>query len=171
MGNLREEIERIYEEAFPDEVCRKFSGALTVELIRKRLKASGIPVSPRDVFIHGLPLEIDLIIPRRNSRLVHNILYRSEDIAAVLEIKYRGSFGSDALERTRANFQRIRQFSSQIQCFYVAVIETKGYKWAVYRKNLGFPAHTLYWWSNKSKVYTESKDWNKLVLRLASLIM
>ncbi len=168
MGDLREQIERIYEEAFPEEVCRKFSGALTIELIRKRLKERGIPVSPRDMFIQGLPLEIDLIIPKRSSRLVHNVLYRPEDVAAVLEIKYRGSFGSDALERTRANFQRIRQFSRQIQCFYVAVIETRGYKWAVYRKNLGFPAYTLYWWSNKSKVYAESKDWDKLVSRLAS---
>jgi hypothetical protein len=89
---------------------------------------------------------------------------------AVLEVKYRGSFGPDALERTRANFQRIKQFDSQIPCFYVTVIETRGYKWAVYRKNLGFPAYTLYWWSNKRKVYTESRDWDNLVSRLASIV-
>jgi len=169
MNNLREEIERIYNKAYP-EFCKKFSGALTVELIRDHLKREGIPVSPRDVFIKGLPLEIDLIIPRQNIRPAYNLLYKPENVVAVLEIKYRGAFGSQALENIKANFQRIRQFGKHIRCIYVTVIETRGYRWAVTRKNLGFPAYTLFWYSNKNQEYTQSNDWENLTAYLTQAI-
>ena len=44
--------------------CSKFTGALTIEVLRLHLKRNGIPVSRRDVFIKGVGIEVDLIIPR-----------------------------------------------------------------------------------------------------------
>ncbi|MBM3496736.1 MAG: hypothetical protein FJX72_20810, partial [Armatimonadetes bacterium] len=44
--------------------CRKHAGAVTAEAIRKGLSAAGIPISQRDVFIVGLPHEIDLLVLR-----------------------------------------------------------------------------------------------------------
>lgn len=170
MKDLRTQIEDIYFENFGGETCKKFSGTLTVELIRQRLKKSGIPVSPRDVFIKGLGIEIDLVIPRPGTLPAHNIIYNPEDVVAALEVKYRGAFSSQALDNTKANFQRIKQVDKRIQCIYVAVVETRGYKWAVTRKNLGFPAYTLYWYSNKTHEHQPSRDWEKLVNRLAQAI-
>ena len=169
MKDLRSQIEKIYEDNF-DETCRKFSGALTVELIRQRLKKIGIPVSPRDVFIKGVPIEIDLLIPKPGARPGHNIIYEPEDVVAVLEIKYRGAFSREARDATRDNFRKIKRHNERIQCIYLAVTETRGYKWAVYQKDLGFPAYTLNWWSNTTKKHTQSRGWDKLVDRLSQAI-
>ena len=170
MQDLRAQIEGLYFKNFGGKTCKKFSGSLTVELIRQRLKKSGIPVSPRDVFIKGLGIEIDLVIPRPGILPAYNVIYNPEDVTAALEVKYRGAFGSQALDNTKANFQRIQQLDKRIQCIYVTVVETIGYKWAVTRKNLGFPAYTLYWYSNKTQEYRPSEDWEKLVNRLTQAI-
>ena len=170
MQDLRTQIEYLYSENFGEATCKKFSGTLTVELIRQRLRKNGIPVSPRDVFIKGLGIEIDLLIPRPGILPAYNVIYRPEDVIAALEVKYRGAFGSQALENTKANFERIKQLDKRVQCIYVTVVETIGYKWAVTRKNLGFPAYTLYWYSNKTQEYRRSKDWEKLVDRLTQTI-
>jgi hypothetical protein len=167
--NLREEIESIYENTYPDSYVKKFSGALTVELIRRALKRRGIPVSKRDVFIENVPIEIDLIIPKKSARPKFDLIYKPSDVLAVLEIKYRGAFGSQGLESTQSNFRRIKQKLANVECIYLTVVETRGYKWAVYRKNLGFRAYTLFWWSDSRKDYFESRDWAKLVPFLQNL--
>jgi hypothetical protein len=45
--------------------CGKFGGAATVEIVKHGLSKEGISTSARDVFIKGVPLEIDLLVPRR----------------------------------------------------------------------------------------------------------
>ena len=44
--------------------CGKFAGAATVEIIKKALADEALPASVRDVFIQGLPVEWDLVVPR-----------------------------------------------------------------------------------------------------------
>lgn len=87
----------------------------------------------------------------------------------MLEIKYRGAFGSQSLDTTRANFKLIKAKVKHVECIYLTIIETRGYKWAVYKNKLGFRAFTLYWWSNARREYQESSDWQKLVSLLERL--
>jgi hypothetical protein len=44
--------------------CSEFAGAVAVQILRDALAEQGIPTSPRDVFVRGIPLEIDLVVPR-----------------------------------------------------------------------------------------------------------
>ncbi|MGP8244212.1 MAG: hypothetical protein ACLQVN_06805 [Bryobacteraceae bacterium] len=55
--------------------CPKFSGAISVELVRAALAAAGIPTSARDVFVWGVPVEVALIIPHRAQEAVLGVLY------------------------------------------------------------------------------------------------
>jgi hypothetical protein len=43
--------------------CYKYAGAITVEVLRLALQHYGFLVSERDVFICGVPFEIDLLMP------------------------------------------------------------------------------------------------------------
>ncbi len=47
---------------------RKFAQVMTAELMKKVLADEGIPRSARDVFIRGISLEIDLIVPHRDPK-------------------------------------------------------------------------------------------------------
>jgi len=47
--------------------CQKFSGALTVQIIRRALEKHGVRASPRDVFMRGLPFEIDVLVAKRGT--------------------------------------------------------------------------------------------------------
>ncbi len=53
---------------------KKFSGALTVELVREALLKEGFNVSERDVFIKGFPVEIDLLISKKGISAENRIL-------------------------------------------------------------------------------------------------
>ena len=162
---LNDYIWDAYCQTFEDETCAKFCGSFTAEEIRKRLKGQGLPVSQQNVFVRNVPIEIDLLIPRPGARAkLHNLVYEPEDVVAVLEIKYRGTFSGDAVSRIQENFQRIQQANRQISCFYVTVTETLGYKHAITRRNLGYPAYTLYWYT-KGK-HKKTDDWAKLVAQL-----
>jgi len=48
--------------------CAKYTGSLTVEIIKNELSllfsSNEIEISPRDVFIRGVPLEIDLLFAK-----------------------------------------------------------------------------------------------------------
>lgn|ERR1700735_1632495 len=46
----------------------KFAGAMTAELMKTELRAEKITTSARDVYIRGIPLEIDLIVPRHGAK-------------------------------------------------------------------------------------------------------
>jgi hypothetical protein len=47
--------------------CRKFQGHVAVEIMKEALAAEGIATSARDVFIAGLPVEWDLLVPREGA--------------------------------------------------------------------------------------------------------
>jgi len=151
--------------------CPKYTGAITVEFIRLALREHGISASPRDVFIKGVPIEIDLLIPRAGTSPENGILYRPEDVLIALEIKNSGAFGEAAVRTIKKNFMRIQQHGEQIDCFYVTLAERKGYKWAITEDNFGFPAYTLFWHSGggKNRRYEPSGDWQRLICDISSV--
>ena len=73
--------------------CSKYSGAVSVELIRHALKSHGIETSSRDVFIKNVPVEIDFLVSKPGVLPGHGLLYQPEDVLAAFEIKNVGSFG------------------------------------------------------------------------------
>jgi len=152
MLGLREEIDRVYEQgfpkkAFPKKGCKKFRGALTVEVIREHLEHEGFPVSARDVFIKGLPVEIDLLIPKGGIKPDHGILFKPEDVLVVFEIKFSGNYGEKARTRLKEHFEEITASHNYIRCAYVTVIERFTYKWKIDPEFLGpnFGVFTLNW--------------------------
>ncbi len=151
----------------------KYSGALTVEVIKRELENQGIRTSPRDVFINGLKIEIDLIIPRKGVEPEHGILYRPQDVLGVLEIKNAGSFGEKTIETVRNNFIKVRKLNPNIYCAYVTLSERKSFKKKVTSTNLGHhaSAFTLTWYSGsgKNSAPTSTGDWEKLVGKLRSV--
>jgi len=141
--------------------CRKFAGAVTTELMKKFLTHEGIPTSTRDVFIQGIPLEIDLIVPRRGQKPTFGLLYEAQQVAAALEIKKSGTFGKQSLRTIRENFKQLRKH--KVKCAYVTLEERKTYRHKATKKNIGgFPCFTLAWHKGEEKL-TETRHWEKLL--------
>ena len=151
--------------------CKKYSGTVTLELMRRALQENDILVSPRDIFISGIPIEIDLLVPRGRARSRWGVLYRPEDVLAVMEVKTYGSFGKSAVDVIRGNFDNIRASAPDISCVYVTLAERKSYKWAVSTESLGYPAFTLFWHSGPvdDPDFKATGDWAKLLHYLRSL--
>jgi len=124
--------------------CGKYSGALTVELIRSELENNGIQVSRRDVFIQGVPLEIDFLIPRRNAKPLNGLVYQPTDVLAVVEVKNAGSFGNSTIQTIRQNFKLIKEAIPSIFCCYLTLSERKGFKWAITDNNSGGKTYTMF---------------------------
>ena len=145
----------------------KYVGALSVELIKLALRENGIVTSARDVFIRGVPLEIDLLIPSADAKPDYGLVYRPEEVSAVLEIKTRGCYGEKALNAIRAAFDLIRKTNPRIGCAYVTLTELKRYKYAVSEENLGHNAFTFAWHTREhmkpGKWPSTPEEWQKLV--------
>ena len=60
--------------------CKKYVGAITVELIRAALKNDNIESSPRDVYIKEIPFEFDLLIPRIGIKPENNLVYQIQKL-------------------------------------------------------------------------------------------
>jgi hypothetical protein len=149
--------------------CKKFAGALTVELLKELLERNGIPTSARDVYIENVPVEIDLLIPKAGAVARHGLLYRTEDVLVALEVKNSGSFGEDTIEKAGKAFGLIRAASPRIQCAYVTLHERRGYKHEVTEENLKHPAFTLFWYegsAEQNRHYEPSGDFAKLLKSL-----
>jgi hypothetical protein len=152
--------------------CKKFSGALTIELFKHALENAGIIVSPRDIFIKGLDVEIDLAILKKGRRPKYETFFEPEDVLAALEIKAMGSFGENTITQTRDNFKLIHSINDNIYCAYVTLTERKGFKWAVTPENLGFPAYTLFWHKGNNVENAEpSGDYMSLVNKLQQICL
>jgi hypothetical protein len=147
--------------------CRKFAGAMAAELMKKALAGEGIPTSARDVFIRGIPLEIDLIVPRRGQEPSLGLLYEPQQAAVALEIKKMGSFGDKTLQTIRNNFTQLRERG--VLCAYVTLEERKTYRYKATEENLGgFPCFTLVWHKGKGGdgPVEETQDWDRLLVFL-----
>ena len=71
--------------------------------------------------------------------------FKITDVLAALEVKELGSWGEQTLNQIRRNFGLIRQIRDDIYCAYITLTERKGFKQAITKENLGFPAYTLFW--------------------------
>lgn len=123
--------------------CTKLVGALTIELLRKELSDLGLSVSSRDVFIEGVPYEIDLLITKKEVIGEANTVYHPSDVLAVLEIKFRGSYGTESNNHVKAVFDSVRAINTNIQCLYVALSENRKYKHRATSENLGYECFEL----------------------------
>jgi hypothetical protein len=116
----------------------KFVGAMTIELLRKDLMELGLNVSNRDIFIEGVPNELDLLVAKKGTNPEENLVYRPDDILAVLEVKFRGSYGKSSVVKIKKVFDSIKAANKSIECYYVSVSENRRYKHRITRDNLGY---------------------------------
>jgi hypothetical protein len=169
----REVLEKVLRAMEEFEVkCKKFSGAITTALIREALLEEGFNVSERDVFIDGIPIEIDLLIAQKDASPINRIRYDPKDVLVVLEIKSRGTFGENACRRISTNFNIIKQTKNNICCIYITLSERKNYKWRATEKEINAPVYTLFWHSgpeNKLE-YDPTGNWEKLINDLGTLV-
>lgn len=144
--------------------CSKYSGAVTVEWLRQAFRKHGIHVSHRDVFIKGLPIEFDLILPRDGATPNLGLLYEPEDVRAVIEVKAKGVFGKDGLDRINQTFKIVQDSHPHVHCAYVTLTERQSYRWAATNENLNAPAFTLFWHTGAKNVrYQATGEWEKVI--------
>lgn len=169
---ILEKIQEKIESAKGDCKCKKFTGALTVELIREALLKKGFNVSERDVFIKGIPIEVDLVISKKGTKPKNRILYQSEDVLVVLEVKSKGTFGESSIKSILKNFTLIKQKTKNIHCIYVTLSERKTYKWKATKNNIKSRAYTLFWHSGheSNMKFEPTCDWDKLMKNLRKII-
>jgi hypothetical protein len=142
--------------------CGKFAGAVTAELMKKHLGNAGITTSARDVFIQGIPLEIDLIVPYPKEEPTQGLLYEPRQVAVALEIKKSGAFGKQTIEATKNNFKRLRD--RNVACAYVTLEERRSFIYRVTKENIGgFPCFTLAWHKVTGGILEDTQEWDGLV--------
>jgi hypothetical protein len=149
--------------------CGKYAGAVTVEVFRCALMNNGYSVSPRDSFVRGIPIEVDMLIVRPDAAPQHNCLYQPPDVLAAVEVKNYGSFGDSTIAATKANFDRITG-ATGIRCCYVSLAERRRYKWAITSENIGYPAFTIFTHTGSKDIrYHDTGDWQRFLTWLAKL--
>jgi hypothetical protein len=129
--------------------CTKFVGAITIEILRNEFAELGLNVSNRDVFIEGVPSELDLLIAKRDKNSEENLVYHPKDVLAILEIRFRGSYGKDRRGRTPAEklkmvFDSVRKANNKTKCFYVTVSESRRHKYRISKENIGYDCFELF---------------------------
>ena len=155
--------------------CRKFVGALTIELLKKEFAEFGLNVSNRDVFVEGVPNELDLLIAKKDAHAEANLVYNSDDVLAVLEVKFRGSYGKKNIDRIKAVFDSAIAANKNIECFYLTVSENSRYKHRATRAKLGYDCFELLTRDTnlesalKKDRIKETGEWQKLLERLKIL--
>ncbi len=150
---------------------KKFTGALVIEILRRAFEERGIEASRPNVYLKGLPFEVDLIIPRRGANLEFEILYSPADVLAVLEIKTSGLFSKEDSPRIGSVFRDIQSMNPSIFCAYVTMSERQSYKYKATEEKLGFPVYTLAWHHgpDEDRKYETTGDFSRLVSKLASI--
>jgi hypothetical protein len=140
--------------------CGKFAGAATVEIVKKALADEALPASVRDLFIHGLPVEWDLVVPRSLAQpSLNGLLYEPADVACALEIKLSGLHGKEDAPRIAYNFERAKALG--VSCAYVTLGERESYRHKASEENLNFPIFTITW--HTSNTQTDTGDWGRLL--------
>ena len=151
---------------------KKFGGAATIEILRSALREEGIDTSRRDVFIRGIPLEIDLIVPAKNSTPWLNLLYDPKDVAVALEVKKLGAFGEQGRDKIRDDFACLRK--AGVNCAYVTFEDRENYRWRPTKETVAFPCFALAWHKVINGPLEQTKDdenWEALVRFLLEAIV
>jgi hypothetical protein len=140
--------------------CGKFAGAAAVEIVKQALADEGLLTSARDVFIRGLPVEWDLVVPTPSAKpLLNGLVYEPAHVACALEIKLSGLHGQEDAPRIESNFERARILG--VSCAYITLGERKSYRYKASENNLHFPIFTITW--HTSNILTDTGDWEKLL--------
>jgi hypothetical protein len=147
--------------------CGKFAGAATVEIVKQALADEGLSTSVRDVFIRGLPVEWDLIVPRPLAQpSLNGLIYEPADVACALEIKLSGLHGKEDAPRINYNFERAKALG--VSCAYVTLGERQSYRHKASEENLSFSIFTITW--HTSNTLTDTGDWVRLLTFLRGRI-
>lgn len=149
---------------------RKFIGALTIELLRKGLIKEGFNVSNRDVFIIGMHNELDLIILKKKQKARENLLYYPDQVVAVFEIKFNGTYTKNDISNIKKVFRSIKRLNKKILCLYLTISENSNFVYYPEEKKLGDYSFFLFLREispledaiEKGKLY-KTGDWNKLI--------
>ena len=149
---------------------KKFGGAVAIEILREALGEEGIRTSRRDVYIRGIPSEIDLIIPRTDDKPWLDLLYEPQQVAIALEIKKTGSFGQKGRDKIRDDFAQLT--NAGIGCAYVSLEERQNYKWRPKEMDtaFGYPCFNLAWHEKDNGPLFQTDDWERLIAFLRKMI-
>ena len=143
--------------------CNKFLGSATIQTIRSHLAKKGFNISQRNVYIQNIPNELDLLILDKgvNNKM---LVYEPEEVLAILEIKFRGSFGKSSIESLKKVYEHIKQIDN-IPCLYVTLLEGKTYKNKITKENSGWNTFDIFYYKGdimKGKK-EDTGDWYKLI--------
>ena len=140
--------------------CGKFAGAATVEIVKQALADEGLLTSVRDVFIKGLPVEWDLVVPLSSAvPSLNGLMYQPEHVACALEIKLSGLHSQEDAPRIANNFERAKALG--VPCAYVTLGERESYRHKATKDNLNFPVFTITW--HTANALTDTGDWERLL--------
>ena len=146
--------------------CNKFEGHLAVEILKQALADEGIASSARDVFVNGVPVEWDLLVPRIGASPSFNgLLYEPAQAKIAIEVKLSGVCGgAKTVDGVRKNFELAK--AAGMRCAYVALCDRQHQ--AATTEKLGWPAFNLTW-SLGHERREDSGDWPRLLefLRVA----
>lgn len=142
--------------------CTKFSGAVTTELIKQALSDEGIGTSSRDVYIRGVAIEIDLVIPYPGETPAVGLLYERQQVAVALEIKKMGSFGEGTLQKIKRDFDKLRKLG--ICCAYITLEERKSFRFRATEENTGGSrCFTLAWHKRHEGPLEDTREWEEFL--------
>lgn len=164
-------LNRILELREKQEKSTKFVGSLTTELIRKELLRQGLNVSNRDIFIEGISNEFDLLILKPDSKPKENLLYNPNDVLYCLEIKFRGSYAENGINKIKNTFDKVKNINDKIKCIYLTISESRKYRYRITKEKLGneyecfelFTRDTTLEKALKSKTLKLTGDWDKFL--------
>lgn len=151
--------------------CGKYSGAMTVQIIRRALQREGVAVSARDVFIRGIPVEVDLILPRKGTIPRDELVYEPQDVLLAVEIKKSGSFGARTIASIQKNAEILRITNPPIASTCLVLSERKGYRWAVTDLNAGCKVYTIFWHRGDGarRIQQPTGDWDRFLADVRTL--
>ena len=155
-------------------VGRKYAksvGVVTTPVIRQHLMAHGFSVSERDVFIRGLPLEIDLLVTTPNAKPAHGVIYDPSDVLVALEIERSGASSTTAAHMKDACLSICGLVGAVVPCAYVTLQERTGHKHHP-KECDEFQVFCLFWHTgerDRSKPNI-SEDWGRLLDWLGDIV-
>jgi hypothetical protein len=138
--------------------CRKYNGALAVELLKQAFAEEEIATSGRDSYVRSLEIEWDLLVLRDGAKPEFNLLYEPDQVKVALEVKL-GGVVADAIPITMRKFEVA--LTAGLKCCYVSFCDQQ--KAAATTQKLGFPCFNLTWSHGEKKPREDTGQWPMLV--------
>jgi len=153
---------------FGESYAKKYGGAIVVEILRQALHEEGIITSRRDVFVRGVPCEIDLIVPRMNAGPWMDLLYEPNQVLIALEVKKCGSFYAHGRDKIKNDCALLK--ATSIKYDYISFEDRENYKYRPTEDLCGCPCFNLAWHKQNDGPLEPTQDWEKLIAFLRKLI-